>query len=272
MSAIATSIDFADFDSRPSNTGLLVAVIVSAIAHHFFFAALARTRIEPPAAKKPVDIQIVETTRKPPPPLPPLPKPPEPRPAEVIKPKRVAVAQVHPSAPRAVPPETPRPQPKETPPPAAPAPMNIGLNLSSTAKGGGFAAPVGTSLDGQISTTVPTSRNGAGGAGDDHDGALPQGQHFVPSYQTAEPPSLIGDFKPPYPDSARKDGLEGQVTLKLFIDATGRVTRAQVLRGAGHGFDEAAVEGARHLRFKPARFGDEAVATEITYTMTFLLD
>ena len=76
-----------------------------------------------------------------------------------------------------------------------------------------------------------------------------------------------------YPEQARKDGLEGRVVLQLTVDETGRVSKAKVLQGAGHGFDEAAVKGAlTALRFKPAKLGGQAVATEIAYTVNFLLD
>ena len=56
------------------------------------------------------------------------------------------------------------------------------------------------------------------------------------------------------------------------VGADGKVTSAKVLKGAGHGFDEAALQGAKQIRFKPATVDGEAVSTEITYTMTFLLD
>ena len=62
----------------------------------------------------------------------------------------------------------------------------------------------------------------------------------------------------------KKRGIASKVGTK--------VTSAKVLKGAGHGFDEAALQGAKQIRFKPATVDGEAVSTEITYTMTFLLD
>jgi protein TonB len=56
-----------------------------------------------------------------------------------------------------------------------------------------------------------------------------------------------------YPDEAEQLGIEGDVTLRVALDAAGRVERATVLRGLGHGLDRAAVYALKNLcRFTPA--------------------
>ena len=85
-------------------------------------------------------------------------------------------------------------------------------------------------------------------------------------------PEILADFKASYPEEARKLGLEGQVILRLSVDSTGKVAKAAIIKGSGHGFDEAALDAVKRFRFKPGTEGDEAIATEITYTYTFLLD
>src|SRR5690606_732399 len=44
------------------------------------------------------------------------------------------------------------------------------------------------------------------------------------------PPDLTGNRKPEYPVAAYRKGLEGEVLLRLWINATGRVERVEVER------------------------------------------
>src|SRR5262245_19821042 len=92
-----------------------------------------------------------------------------------------------------------------------------------------------------------------------------------PSSQASTPRPL--NYTPPrYPPEAEKAGLEANVVLKLDIDKTGKVTKAEVVEPAGHGFDEAAVEAAMQLAFEPARRPDgTAVAARILYRYAFTL-
>jgi TonB family protein len=69
-------------------------------------------------------------------------------------------------------------------------------------------------------------------------------------------PEPIEHVEAPYPAEARAAGIEGTVILKLTIDAEGRVVEAAVDTAAGHGFDEAALDAVRRMRFRPARRAD----------------
>jgi TonB family protein len=64
------------------------------------------------------------------------------------------------------------------------------------------------------------------------------------------PPELLEAPAPTVPPEAV--GLEADVKIRLSVDATGTVTRVDVVEPAGHGLDEAAVEAARAYRFRPA--------------------
>ena len=59
--------------------------------------------------------------------------------------------------------------------------------------------------------------------------------------------------RPAYPDSARADGVEGDVRLELVVDVSGVVESAGVVRGVGHGLDESALRVAGI----PVRTGDQ---------------
>jgi TonB family protein len=85
-------------------------------------------------------------------------------------------------------------------------------------------------------------------------------------------PRLIKYAPPSYPPDAQRAGIEGAVELKLDIDKTGRVTKAEVATPGGNGFDEAALAAAPNLEFEPARRPDGTpVAARILYRYTFTL-
>jgi periplasmic protein TonB len=219
------------------------------------------------AVHQPVEIEVVEKPRPPPPP-PEAPKPKE----EEKKAAPKTVAAKSPPLKEAPPPppktELAPPPPNEPPPPDAKpqAPVMIGISLSSTTSAGGFAAPVGNTLYGNAPQVAPKPE-------DVKPYAPPPGGRYVPPYKVTRLPELLNEFKAPYPEEARKLGLEGQVVMRLTVDAQGKVTRANVIKGSGHGyFDDAALDAVKRFHFKPGMDGDEAVATEITYTYTFLLD
>jgi vitamin B12 transporter len=85
-------------------------------------------------------------------------------------------------------------------------------------------------------------------------------------------PPRLEHFEPAvYPREASQAGLQATVSLRLDIDASGRVTGVKVVEAAGHGFDEAAAEAARHFTFSPARRAELPVASRILYRYEFTL-
>jgi len=94
----------------------------------------------------------------------------------------------------------------------------------------------------------------------------------VSLYDLTEGPVLIKEVKAPYPPEALQREIEGKVILELLIDSQGHVASARVIRGAGYGFDEAAVEAVKEFLFRPARLKGQPVPVRITYTYTFILD
>jgi TonB family protein len=57
---------------------------------------------------------------------------------------------------------------------------------------------------------------------------------------------------PVYTEEARALKLEGEVLLEVLFQANGQLHVNRVVRGLGHGLDEAAVAAATRMRFKPA--------------------
>jgi TonB family protein len=59
--------------------------------------------------------------------------------------------------------------------------------------------------------------------------------------------------RPEYTAEGRSLRLEGDVVLDLVFQADGTVHVNNIVRGLGHGLDEAAVRAAQQIKFKPAK-------------------
>jgi len=66
------------------------------------------------------------------------------------------------------------------------------------------------------------------------------------------PAEIISKPVPVYTDDARQKKIEGEVLLEVVLEATGKIHVVRVVRGLGHGLDDAAVRAAEQIRFKPA--------------------
>ncbi len=68
------------------------------------------------------------------------------------------------------------------------------------------------------------------------------------------PTPLFGDVPIDYPVSLWDQDIEGETRLRVRVTDTGGVDSVEVVESSGHeAFDEAAIAGARKLRFRPAR-------------------
>jgi TonB family protein len=77
-------------------------------------------------------------------------------------------------------------------------------------------------------------------------------------------------FKPNplYTDEARSLKLEGEVLLEVMFSANATLHVNRVVRGLGHGLDEAAIAAANKMRFKPAqRMGQPVDSTAIVHVL-----
>lgn len=72
--------------------------------------------------------------------------------------------------------------------------------------------------------------------------------------------------QPVYTDEARSLKLEGEVLLEVMFGANGTLHVNRVVRGLGHGLDDAAIAAANKMRFKPAqRMGQPVDSTAIVH-------
>jgi TonB family protein len=76
---------------------------------------------------------------------------------------------------------------------------------------------------------------------------------------------------PVYTDEARNLKLEGEVLLEVEFAANGQLHVNRVVRGLGHGLDEAAIAAANKMRFKPAQRNGQAMDSTAIVHVVFQL-
>ncbi len=99
-----------------------------------------------------------------------------------------------------------------------------------------------------------------------------QSSEFVP--YTEEPVAINKDKVPlRYPDLALRAGIEGTVYVAALVDKNGNVKNAyiEIESGANAGFEEAALEQAMKLKYKPAINNGIPVELWIIYRIDFKL-
>ena len=99
-------------------------------------------------------------------------------------------------------------------------------------------------------------------------------QYFVAVQDMPEPIGGIAAIqsKIVYPEIAKRAGVEGKVYVTAFVDETGTVTKAIVLKGIGAGCDEAALEAVKATKFKPGRQRGKAVKVQVSIPVIFRLN
>src|SRR6266516_2794982 len=82
---------------------------------------------------------------------------------------------------------------------------------------------------------------------------------------------IIFKPKPTYTEEARKLNLEGEVRLEVTFGANGELHVSRVMRGLGHGLDEAAIAATNKIKYKPAQLNGAPVDFTGTVKVTFQL-
>jgi len=131
--------------------------------------------------------------------------------------------------------------------------------VASTGFGGGVAVPETHSAS---RGTVRTA-----GFGDADVPAPPTVQHAAaPATAKITPAEILSKPLPIYTDEARAKRIEGEVLLEVVFGATGKIQVLRVVRGLGHGLDDAAVRAAEQIRFKPAlKDGEPSDSTALVH-------
>lgn len=84
-------------------------------------------------------------------------------------------------------------------------------------------------------------------------------------------PKLKSSVKAEYTQEAIDNKVEGEVKLRLTIDATGNVEKVEVLKRLGHGLDESAMRAAKLFKFEAAEINNQPSAVVLSFTVKFSL-
>ncbi len=92
--------------------------------------------------------------------------------------------------------------------------------------------------------------------------------NFVP-YD--DPPVIIGELKPVYPDFAKRARVQGTVVLNVEVYKDGSIGNITVQRSVT-GLDDAAIDAVRKIRFQPGKCDNQPVDTTVIIPVKFILD
>ena len=85
------------------------------------------------------------------------------------------------------------------------------------------------------------------------------------------PVEIISKPNPVYTEEARQLRLQGEVLLEVLFGANGQLRVNRVVRGLGHGLDEAAISAANKMRFKPAQHYNQPIDSTAIVHVVFQL-
>lgn len=97
--------------------------------------------------------------------------------------------------------------------------------------------------------------------------------YFVAVEEMPEPIGGISEIqkKIVYPEIAKRAGVEGKVYVLAFVDESGNVTDAKIIKGIGAGCDEAALDAVKKTKFKPGKQRGKAVKVQVSIPVVFKL-
>lgn len=253
---------------------ILGGLLGSLVLHGVAWAVLEE--IERPAVRRRTSEDIIQRRPDPRPRAHPvklekknLPEPPRavvPRP----RPRRAAVPKITPRTPPPTASLTPRPPPR----PVLDLTMGAGVNENLTSDSGDFSVHTGDTALGDPSVdprTPPPPM--APPPPPPMDPPPPPPMRPPPPVYVKVLPEAVEVPQVPYPPAARRQQVEGTVTLQVTVGPNGRVLRVSVVRGIGFGLDEAAMRALKSARFKPAVGSDgKAMVYTIRYRYTFRIE
>lgn len=74
-----------------------------------------------------------------------------------------------------------------------------------------------------------------------------------------------------YPEIAKRVGIEGKVFVRAFVDETGTVINAEVVKGIGGGCDEVALDAILKTKFTPGKQRGKPIKVQVTVPIHFRL-
>jgi protein TonB len=84
-------------------------------------------------------------------------------------------------------------------------------------------------------------------------------------------PVVIHQAEAEFTEEARKANFQGTVSLQLIVDQQGNPQDVRVVRHAGMGLDEKAIEAVQQYKFRPAMYQGHPVAVQMIIDVDFRL-
>lgn len=188
---------------------------------------------------------------------------------EEKKPKIVKFEPIEEKKPEEKKPE-PKPQPKPTPRQGAPMAAQSSQPASETTH-----VDLTVGLDpnsfGGDGIVVPSGETVVGNVGDK---AGPPPPPMIPPPMAPPPPPVVVKSMPrvlsvprmPYPEEARRRGIQGEIQILVTVEADGRVTATELKKSVDPKLDELAMEALKKARFAPAMGSD---GNPMRYTLVY---
>lgn len=98
--------------------------------------------------------------------------------------------------------------------------------------------------------------------------------NFVYDFSQAvisEPPKLTTRPNLVYPETAKRNGVEGTVKISLTLGADGQIKDVQLISGLPFGVSERAIAAAQNIKFIPAQKDGKPVSVPMTITFEISL-
>jgi len=140
--------------------------------------------------------------------------------------------------------------------------------IAGTVASAGFGNGIASPGQGDGRSNGRGSVQSAGFATQEAGPAAPRQQRTVDSGPPTSPVEITSKPNPNYTEEARQLKLEGEVLLEVMFGANGQLHVNRVVRGLGHGLDDAAIAAANKIRFKPAlRLGTPVDSTAVVHVV-----
>lgn len=120
--------------------------------------------------------------------------------------------------------------------------------------------------------TSTGQETGSAKTGESREHGTPEASAYAGYSTELAYPDYNHNPKPKYPKVARKRGYEGEVKLKVFVLANGKVGKIEVIRPSGYDvLDQSALEAVRDWVFVPGKENGKEISTWVTVPITFQL-
>lgn len=268
-----------DSFNLPFVSSLLIHLIVLALASILFHNNLRRQEFQPiglvdlPTAVQPAEIKTDEPTAK-------TKNAPPPKPEKTKETQTPAkTGAINTEKTPAIPVALPKDDIAKTADTKAPPTTRTeasAIPSNARVEGGGSEAGAGNLFGTGDVGVVPGSGTAGGGGGTAASGlGRGSGAPGQPAQQTIlrtnREAKAIQTVRATYPAMALRAGLEADVTLRIVVDPDGNVTKAEVSKSGGPGFDDEALRAVKQSRFEAAQKDGQNVPAEFTYIYRFRL-